>query len=145
MNQTNHSLITALSGLLLSGALCLADAPATNAPAAADGAKVFDVHSYGATGNGTNLDTASIQKAFDACDKAGGGTVRFPAGTYLSQPLKLGDKTTVQLDEGAVLLASPEHKYFMKEAGDWLKAKGNSDFVALLSGKDLTSLTITGK
>jgi polygalacturonase len=49
------------------------------------------------------------------------------------------------LEEGAVLLASPDPKHFMKEPGDWLQAKSGSDFIPLLSGKDLTELTVTGK
>ena len=33
------------------------------------------------------LDTAAIQGAIDACHRAGGGTVRFPPGTYLTKPI----------------------------------------------------------
>src|SRR5690348_17432915 len=51
--------------------------------------KVFNVREFGAAGDGRTLDTKAIQKALDTCGKAGGGTVRFPAGTYLSQPLTL--------------------------------------------------------
>src|SRR5688572_2065224 len=66
----------------------------------------FNVREHGAKGDGQTIDTIAIQKALEACGKAGGGTVRFPAGTYLSKPLTLRTKTTVQLDEGAVLLAT---------------------------------------
>jgi len=107
--------------------------------------KVYDVRAFGAKGDGRTLDTAAIQKALSECGNAGGGTVRFPAGTYLSQPLALGDKTTLLLEEAATLLASPNQKHFMKTPGDWLKAKSGGDFVPLLSGKDLSDITITGK
>ncbi|MGV9313690.1 right-handed parallel beta-helix repeat-containing protein [Streptomyces sp. NPDC003691] len=43
---------------------------------------VFNVRDYGATGNGTTIDTAAMQSAFDAARQAGGGTVVIPAGTY---------------------------------------------------------------
>ncbi|WP_186767986.1 right-handed parallel beta-helix repeat-containing protein [Streptomyces qinzhouensis] len=43
---------------------------------------VFNVRDYGATGNGTTIDTAAMQSAFDAARQAGGGTVLIPAGTY---------------------------------------------------------------
>jgi polygalacturonase len=133
--------------LLFSAALGHADAPAADAPSSPTGIvpKVFDVRALGARGDGKTLDTEAIQKALDACAKAGGGTVRIPAGTYLSQPLTLGDKTTLQLDEGAVVLASPDHKHFMKQPGDWLAAKSSGDFKPLLTGKDLTDIAITGK
>jgi lysophospholipase L1-like esterase len=106
---------------------------------------VYDVRKYGALGDGKTLDTAAIQRALDECDKAGGGTVRFPAGTYLSQPITLRSGITVQLDEGATLQATTEQRDFMKTPGDWLAAKSNSDFVPFISGKDLTDITLTGK
>ena len=108
-------------------------------------AKVFNVREFGATGDGKNPDTAAIQKAFDACGQAGGGTVMFPAGTYLSKPLTLRTKTTVQLEAGATLLASANQSDFMKIPGDWLKATNGSDFIPFISGKGLTDVTFTGK
>jgi polygalacturonase len=107
------------------------------------GAAPFNVRDFGATGDGKTFDTAAIQKALDA-GKDAGGTVIFPAGTYLSQPLTLRTKTTVQLDAGAILIASTNQMDFMKVPGDWLKAKGGSDFVPFISGKDLSDVTFTG-
>ena len=40
-------------------------------------AETFNVKKYGARGNGKKMDSPAIQKAIDACHKAGGGTVRF--------------------------------------------------------------------
>ncbi len=107
-------------------------------------AKVYNVRKFGAAGDGKTLDTAAIQKAFDVCGKAGGGTVMFPAGTYLSKPLKLHTKTTVLLEAGATLLASTNQSDFMKVPGDWLKAKSSGDFIPFIGGKDLTNVTFTG-
>ncbi len=107
--------------------------------------RTYDVRAFGAKGDGKTLDTEAIQKALSACAKGGGGTVRVPPGTYLCQPLTLGSRTTLVLEEGAMLLASPDHRHFMKVPGDWLQAKSGSDFIPLLSGKDLTDVTITGK
>ncbi|MCX6333291.1 MAG: glycosyl hydrolase family 28-related protein, partial [Bacteroidia bacterium] len=45
---------------------------------------VFNVRAYGAKGDGVQLDSPSVNKAIEAASKAGGGTVFFPAGTYLS-------------------------------------------------------------
>lgn len=42
---------------------------------------VFDVRSFGATGDGKTLDTPAINKAIAAAATAGGGTVFFPGGT----------------------------------------------------------------
>ena len=107
-------------------------------------AKVFNVRDFGATGNGTTLDTKAVQGALDACGQAGGGTVLFPAGTYLSQPLTLRTKTTVLLEAGAMLLATTNQSDFMKAPGDWLKAGSSGDFNPFIGGKKLTDITFTG-
>jgi polygalacturonase len=112
---------------------------------AADGSKVFDVRQFGAKGDGKTPDTEAIQKALDECGKAGGGTVIFSPGIYLSQPITIRTKTTVLLDAGATLLASTNQSDFMKTPGDWLQAKSGGDFIPLIAGKDLTDVTITGK
>jgi hypothetical protein len=44
---------------------------------------VYNVKDFGAKGDGVRDDTGSIQNAIDACVRKGGGTVYFPAGTYL--------------------------------------------------------------
>jgi Ca2+-binding RTX toxin-like protein len=44
---------------------------------------IFNVHDFGAKGNGTTDDTMSIQKALDAAEAASGGTVVIPSGTYI--------------------------------------------------------------
>jgi polygalacturonase len=64
---------------------------------------------YGAKGDGIAKDTVAIQSAIDACEKKGGGTVRLTAGTYVSAPIVLKSKITLQLDKGATLLGSPDH------------------------------------
>lgn len=107
-------------------------------------ANVFDVRQFGAAGDGMALDTGAIQKALDACGKAGGGTVEFPAGIYLSKPLTIRAKTIFQVDAGATLHATTNHMDFMKTPGDWLKAKSNGDFIPFIGGKDLTNVTFTG-
>jgi len=43
----------------------------------------FDVHRFGAVGDGKTDDTAAFQRALDAATQAGGGTVYAPRGNYL--------------------------------------------------------------
>jgi polygalacturonase len=129
-----------LAGVLSLGLTAFA---ADNAPKASQ--KVFNVRELGAKGDGTTLDTAALQKALDQCGAAGGGTVRLPAGIYLSQPLTLRTKTTLLLEEGAVLRATTNHADFMKVPGDWLKAKSGGDFIPLIRGSELTDVALAGK
>src|SRR5208282_3213043 len=86
---------------------------AVSLPAAA-ATKVFDVRQFGAKGDGQTCDTAAVQKALDECGQAGGGTVKFSRGTYLCQPLTVQAKTTIELEAGATLLASPVQSDFLK-------------------------------
>lgn len=103
----------------------------------------INVRDFGAKGDGKTFDTAAIQKALDACQPAG-GTVQFPPGTYLCQPLKLHSKTAIQLAAGATLQASTKQTDFMKTPGDWLKVRSGGEFIPLISGRDLTDITFDG-
>ncbi|HLK48074.1 MAG TPA: glycoside hydrolase family 28 protein [Bryobacteraceae bacterium] len=71
-------------------------------------APVYDVKSYGATGAGKIADTGAINRAITAANAAGGGTVYFPAGTYLSGSVRLKSNVTLYLDSGAVIQASSD-------------------------------------
>jgi polygalacturonase len=73
---------------------------------AADFAPVYSVKTYGAAGDRKTLDTAAIQKTIDAAASAGGGTVFFPAGSFLSGTIFLKSNVTLYLAPGAVLLGS---------------------------------------
>jgi polygalacturonase len=77
-------------------------------PLHAHAAYTCDPRAYGAKGDGTTKDTAAIQHAIDACEAHGGGTVHLSAGTYLSAPVMLKSNITLDLDQGATLLGSPD-------------------------------------
>jgi len=67
---------------------------------------MFDVTSFGAVGDGVTLDSPAINRAIEAAAAAGGGTVRFPLGTYLSFSIRLKSHITLQLDAGSTILAA---------------------------------------
>lgn len=64
----------------------------------------FQVRDYGAKGDGKTIDTKAIQKAIDAASAAGGGTVIFQPGVYLSGSLFLKSRTNLRVDEGVTIL-----------------------------------------
>ena len=67
---------------------------------------IFDVRTYGAAGDGKTVDTAAINKAIDAAAAAGGGTVIFPPGTWLSFSIHLKSHVGLYLSQGATILAA---------------------------------------
>ncbi len=65
------------------------------------------VRAFGAAGDGKHKDTAAFQKALDACDAQGGGTVVVEAGNYLIGSIQLHPHTTLVLQKNAIVTGSP--------------------------------------
>jgi len=65
-----------------------------------------DVTKASVVGDGKTVNTAAIQKAIDDCAAAGGGTVRFPAGRYVTGTIELKSNVVLHFDDQAVLLGS---------------------------------------
>src|SRR2546423_7037094 len=97
----NQSIVRLLPITLLS---CLLLAPRVQAAQGESG--IYDVRAFGAKGDGKELDTPAINKAIDAANAAGGGTVRFPAGDYLSVSIHLKSNVSLYLDQGATIVAA---------------------------------------
>jgi polygalacturonase len=76
----------------------------THAPAKTG--PVFDVHEYGAKGDGTSLDSAAINAAIEAAAQAGGGTIVFPAGSYLCYSIRLKSNVALALGMGCTIIAA---------------------------------------
>src|SRR5688572_19527314 len=66
----------------------------------------YNVRSFGAKGDGKALDSDAVNKTIDAAVAKGGGTVFFPAGTYLCFSIRLKSNITIYLDNGATILAA---------------------------------------
>ena len=121
--QFNRVKIYFIAGLLV---LAVFAAPA------ADPSGIFNVLEYGALGDGTNNDTAAIQRAVEACAANGGGQVLLPGGkTFLAGAITLRSGLDFHLARGAVLRGSARWQDY-GEAG------------ALLFAKAATNLTISG-
>ncbi|MBE9668390.1 rhamnogalacturonidase [Mucilaginibacter boryungensis] len=73
----------------------------------------YNVTEYGAKGDGKTIDTKGINKAIDAAAEHGGGTVYFPAGSYLSGSIHLKSNISLYIDQGATIIAAD----FTPEAG----------------------------
>ncbi len=102
--------------------------------------------------NGKTQERDAINKAIDAASAAGGGTVDFPAGTYVTGSIRLRSNIALHLEPGSVLVASSDPStYDAAEPNQWDKFQdaGHSHFHCwnelLPSGvKDSTTSRFTG-
>ncbi len=110
----------------------------------------YNVKTFGATGDGKTLDSPAINKAIAGVAASGGGTVFFPAGTYLSVSIRLKSKITLYLDQGATILAAdPKEgfKYDPPEPNEWDKYQdfGHTHWQnSLIWGENLQDVSILG-
>jgi len=103
----------------------------------------FNVREYGAVGDGKTMETAAIAKAIDACAAAGGGTVYFPPGKYLTGAIVLSSNMTLEVDSGATILGSENHADYPLRDNPWIK--GRKLVSSLIYAEDAENITICGR
>ena len=109
----------------------------------------FNVRDFGAAGDGAHLDSAAINRAIAAAGHRGGGTVRVPAGTYLSGSIHLQNNIHLLIDAGATLLGAPQETKAYDETEPFTLGgyqDGGHCFFhnSLIWGENLTNVSITG-
>lgn len=138
----------ALAGLLGAG-LVGARPAASEEKSSADlsnGARIYNVRSYGAKGDGTTLDTAALQGAIDACNGDGGGTVLIPAGTFVTGTVELKSNVTLHIAAAGKILGSVRAQDY--QAVDAIPLHGDSTLEdgnwALVYGVHADNVTVEG-
>lgn len=116
----------------------------------------LDVRDFGAKGDGVTEDTAMLQAAILSCPA--GGRVLIPAGDYVTGPLFLKSRITLEIAGGATLLLLTDRTRFpiLPEVipaenpdGEILMGlwEGNSEngFASALTGIDVTDTAVIGE
>lgn len=70
--------------------------------------RVFNAEDFGLEQDTTKLSTEAIQRAVDACSRAGGGIVAIKKGYYRTGALFIKGGVNLRLEKGAVLIASED-------------------------------------
>ncbi len=79
-------------------------------PALSSSQPIYDVRNFGATGDGKTIDSPAVNKALQAVAAGGGGTLLFPAGTYVCFTIHLQSHVDLYLSRGCTILAGDSPK-----------------------------------
>jgi len=115
----------------------------TALPVLAEAEKMIDVTKVGVVGDGVTLNTAGIQKVIDDCSASGGGTVRFPAGQYLTGTIQIKSNVTLRLDDQATLLGSTAAGDY-RNPDPFIDGTGHPLGYALIVAMDADHVSIEG-
>src|SRR6266550_2118949 len=150
MKPGKHLILISSVAIALGLLFCPASRATLSELAHATDSNFISVKTFGATGDGKTLDTSAINKAIESAAAAGGGTVYFPAGNYLSVSIHLKSNIALYLDQGATIIAattSNEPKYDPPEPNQWDQYQdfGHSHWHnSLIWGENLTNVASLG-
>ena len=96
----------------------------------------YNILDHGAKADGKTVNTAAINQAIEACNKAGGGTVFVPAGVFRTGTVVLLSNVTLHLDAGAILKGSDDLKDYVKE---------KDEQYGLVLARNTENIAITGR
>jgi len=99
----------------------------------------LNVRDFGAKGDGQTKDTAALQQTIDRCSILGGGEVIVPMGNYLTGAIALRSNVTLRLEQGAVIMGSPDLKDYpvtqVRWEGKWIQ--GYTGLIYAISARNI--------
>lgn len=108
-------------------------------------AERVDMRQAGAKPDGKTLNTKLINATIEELHKAGGGTLFFPAGTYLTGAIRLQSNITLDLEAGATLLFSDKFDHYMPFVDMRYEGVMMKSFSPLIYAVDCENITIKGE
>ncbi len=124
---------------------CAERAPASAPEAAVRRGPFYDVRDYGAVADGKTKSTEGIRKAIDAAAQAGGGTVVFPAGQYLTGPIHLKSNLTLLVEAGAVVKFSADFGDYLPMVRSRWEGTEVTNFSPLIYADHVQNVAIQGR
>ena len=106
--------------------------------------RVYDIRDYGAKDGGKIENTEAIRKAIDACAGAGGGTVRVPAGTWLTGAIHLKSNVNLHIEKGAELHFSTDPEDYLPVVFTRWAGFELYNYSPLIYARDCENIAVTG-
>lgn len=103
----------------------------------------FDITAYGAKGDGKTKNTDAFRKAIEACNKAGGGQVVVPAGSFLTGAITLLSNVNLVVSQGATIKFSTDAKDFPMVFTRWQGIEC-MNFSSFIYARKADNIAITG-
>ncbi len=106
--------------------------------------KEFIITDFGAIGDGKFVNTDAINSAISKCNEEGGGKVIVPRGIWFSGPIILKSNVELHLNDGAVILFSPNYDDYKLIYTSW---EGFFTYrcISPIYAKECENIAITGK
>ena len=104
----------------------------------------YNIKKYGAVSDTTKYSTKALQRAIDACSKAGGGRVVVPAGNYKIGSIVLKSNVHLHLEHGATLYGSTRIEDYTPYATDYKSLRTQGTTVQLIYADKVENVVIDG-
>lgn len=108
-------------------------------------AQDFVITGYGAKGDGETDCTDAFRRAIDACNKAGGGRVVIPAGTFLSGAIHLKSNVNLHLAKDATIRFSTDTKKYLPVVFTRYEGTEVMNYSPLIYAFEQVNIAITGE
>jgi polygalacturonase len=107
--------------------------------------KDFNITEYGAVGDGQTDCTEAFKKAISAANKAGGGRVVVPAGSFFSGPIHLKSNVNLHVSQGATILFSTEPNDYLPPVYTRWEGVECMNYSPLVYAYEQENIAITGE
>lgn len=107
-------------------------------------AELVNMQKKGAKSDGKTLNTKVINKTIEELAAKGGGTLYFPAGNYLTGPIRLQSNITLDIENGATLLFSNEFDHYLPFVEMRYEGVVMKSFHPLIYATDVENIVIKG-
>ncbi|MDR2384579.1 MAG: glycoside hydrolase family 28 protein [Tannerella sp.] len=108
-------------------------------------AKTYNLQELGADVAGKIKCTELINQTIQKASSEGGGTIYFPAGTYLTGPLHLESHITLHIESGATVRFSDDFNDYLPFIKVRWEGVVMNSFAPLINAQNAENLTITGQ